>query len=148
MRRGFTLVELLVVVAMIVILAGALTTSIAKSQQRARIARAETEVREMTNAILAFANYSADGTLASKVRTAQPSSEGSLDFILGKVTERGQEVPVLFNATIRGTMIVDPWGHPYKVTIKKGERIRPPGVPNLEIGLFCPNWHRLREGER
>lgn len=148
MRRAFTLVELLVVIAMIAILAGALTTSIAGAQKRSKISRAQTEVREMTNAILAFANYTEDGTLSSKVMEDVESDESRLDFILGRVSERGQEVPVLFNAAVRGGKILDPWGHPYRITIKKGDRIRPYGVPNLNIGLFYPNWHRLGGGER
>lgn len=148
MRKGFTLIELLVVVAMILILAGAMTTSIVNAQRRSRISRAETETREITNAILAFANYAETGDLQGHEMEDAEAEEGKLGFILGKETSRGEPVPVLYNAALRNGKILDPWGRPYRITIKRGERVSPPGIPNMQIQLFYPNWHRLSEAER
>ena len=143
--RGFTLIELMVVMAMIAVIAGALTSGVAKAQQRSKISRAQTEAREITNAILAYQNYDEDGSLAKFVMEDQEAEEGKLGFILGKVTSRNSDVPVLYNAALTGGKILDPWGHPYRITIKQGETINPPGVSGVKIRMFYPNWHRVRE---
>ena len=54
MLRGFTLIELLVVIAMIAILMGAIGSSMNQARKRAMISKATQDVKEMTNAILAF----------------------------------------------------------------------------------------------
>ena len=146
MRRAFTLVELLVVLAMIAVLLGAVGAGVRAARQRAKISRARVEVQEITNAILSFANYTDDGTLqevAGRLNDT-PAGESSLDFLLGKVTKRGAQVPVLYRAAASADgMFRDPWGHPYRVTVKKGESLVPPGVPVMGVRLFFPNWHRL-----
>lgn len=148
-RRGFTLIELLVVIAMIAILAGAMTTSVSGARARAKISRAETESREMTNAILAYANYTDDGSLSSVVMNNTPASRSSLAFILGEGSRGGSKVPVLYNAAMRSDgRILDPWGKPYRVTVKSGDTVSPAPVNGLQTGLFFPNWHRLKEDER
>ena len=146
MRRAFTLIELLVVVAMIAILMGAATTSVVGAQRRAKISRAQTEAQELTKAILAYANSTEDGTL-SELSGLEDSeaNENNLKCILGKVTKRGSTVPVLYNASVaKDGRFLDPWGNPYRVTVKKGEAITPPGVPDMEVGVFYPNWHRIK----
>ena len=148
MRRAFTLIELLVVVAMIAVLSGAVGAGVNAARKRALITKARAEAQEITNAILAYANYTDDGTLkelAGKLSNSDASSS-SLDFLIGKgPNRRGSPVPVLYNAaaTKGSGAFLDPWGHPYRVTVKKGENISPPGVPAMSLRLFYPNWHRL-----
>lgn len=57
MKSAFTLVELLVVVGMIALLTGAVGTSVSESRARARVAKAQAEVKEMTNAILGYEQF-------------------------------------------------------------------------------------------
>ena len=145
MRRGFTLIELMVVVAMIAIIAASMTTAVAQAQRRAKVSRAETEAHELTNAILAWQNYDENGSLSKFTMEDAEADESKLGFVLGKETGRGgMKVPVLFNATIANGKLVDPWGNPYRVTIKQGATINPPGVPNMNVRVFYPNWHRVR----
>ena len=146
MRKAFTLIELLVVVAMVAVLIGAFTSGIAKAQRRSKISRAQTEAREITNAILAYANYAEDGTLSELTGlNDSEATESNLKFVLGKVTKRGSTVPVLYNASVaKDGRFLDPWGNPYRVTVKKGERVTPPGVPAMNVGVFYPNWHRVK----
>ena len=146
MRRGFTLIELMVVIAMIAILMGAATTSVVGAQRRAKISRAQTEAQELTKAILAYANYTEDGTLSElSGLDDSEANENNLKCVLGKVTKRGSTVPVLYNASVaKDGRFLDPWGNPYRVTVKKGERVTPPGVPAMNVGVFYPNWHRIK----
>ena len=145
-RKGFTLIELLVVIAMIAILMGAAGTSVVGAQRRAKIARAQTEAQELTKAILAYANYTEDGSLSELTGLDDSeATEDNLKYVLGKVTKRGSTVPVLYNASVaKNGKFLDPWGNPYRVTVKKGERITPPGVPTMNVGIFYPNWHRVK----
>ena len=85
MRRGFTLVELFVVMAILAVLIGTMSLSVSRAQQRARIATAQTTVREITHAILSYQNYDDEGSLANYLMEEQPANEGKLGFILGRV---------------------------------------------------------------
>ena len=149
MKRGFTLIELLVVIGMLAVLMGAMATGINKARQRAIVSRAQTEAEELTKAILAYANFTDDGTLSEvSGLNDTPATEDNLKFVLGRVTKRGSKVPVLYNAsTAKNGQLLDPWGRPYRVTVQKGERISPPGVPAMTMGVFYPNWHRIEVGE-
>lgn len=139
MRRGFTLIELMVVIGMILVLAGVMSVSVKQAQARAKLSRAETEAKELTNAILAYQNYVKDGSLASKAVDNAPAEEAAFGFLLG----REGEIPVLFNATIANGMLVDPWGNPYYITIKEGETVSQQAVQGADLRVFCPNWHRI-----
>lgn len=57
MKRGFTIIELLVVVAIIGILTGVVLVAISDSRQRARDARRKTELKSIENAIELYASY-------------------------------------------------------------------------------------------
>ena len=150
MRRGFTLIELLVVIGMIAVLMGAMGASTVKARTRAKIARATQEVKEMTNAILAFENYAPGHTLANHANGSwAPCTEGSMAMILGRETgENGEQVPVLYNASIRGGQLLDPWGHPYEYMIEKTEPFAASAVPNLLTAPALPNYFRLSDKER
>lgn len=121
MKRGFTLIELMVVLAMIMILAAALTSSIAGARERAKITSATVAVQEITKAILMYENFAPSRDLSEVVREKQDATESSLAFILGsgETDIGGNKIPVLYNAEIKGGKILDPWGTPYKVTIKQ-----------------------------
>ena len=151
MKRGFTLLELLVVVAMLAVLMGALTTSVSQSRKRAQIAKATQDMKEITNAILAYQNYAPSRTLQNQASGSwKPASEGNLGFILGQgEKEGGGQVPVLYNAQIRGGSICDPWGEPYEFIIKQvppaaqsGRSVNFVTAPNL------PNFYRLSDEEK
>lgn len=144
--RGFTLIELLVVVAMIMILAAAMTSAVASAQRRARIQQAVAETQEMTNAILAYENYSKDNELPEK--DDEEASLSSVGFILGdgKNEYSGKQVPILYNAaTTRDSdgRILDPWGQPYRVTIRSGSAT-PTGAraQGPKSYVMFPNFNR------
>lgn len=146
-RGGFTLVELLVVVAMIAIISGAFSVSVTSAMQRARVQKATGEVKSLTQAILAYENYMDDGeTLPTMERTE--AKAGSIGFLLGRETSGGYKVPVLIQAALTEQGVMrDPWGHPYLITIRKGS-IPGIGVTQISTGYYLPNFNRLTEKER
>ena len=154
-RRGFTLVELLVVVGMIAILMGAMTSAVQSARQRARIQKATSDVKVISQAILAYEIWNGDElpTLGSRGRAASgaEANEGSLGFLMGKGNAQGVvggngsgELPVLLMAQLRsGGSIVDPWGTPYKVTIAESKsNIKLKTVTGaLTTGYWLPNFY-------
>ena len=123
-NNGFTIIELMAVIAMILILMGAVTASVTRARQRAKIQQAITEAQQLTDAILAYENFSRPGMESPLERKAkgswQEAEEGQLAFVLGREKmPNGQEgnVPVLYNGAVTGGKIRDPWGNPYRFRI-------------------------------
>lgn len=155
MRRGFTLIELLVVMAMIAVISSAFVTSVAKARKRAYVGRATQEVREMTNAILAYEQYAPGRTLASVAKGSWTEcSEGAMAMILGTATgDNGEKVPVLFNGHVTLGKICDPWNTPYQFRIENTGSLSGGGDENTKSISFktaaaLPNFFRLTDAER
>ena len=150
MRRGFTLIELLVVIAMIDILMGAIGSSMNQARKRAMISKATQDVKEMTNAILAFENYARGRSLANYASGSwRDTTESSMSMILGgETSDSGEQVPVLYNAQIRNGQILDPWGTPYQYMIKQAGNITPPSGSGFQTAPSLPNFYRLTDEER
>ena len=154
MKRGFTLIELLVVIGMIAILTGAASSSVMKARKRSQIARAETEVREITNAILAYENYAEDHDLgkAGNFSGWTKAKRDNLKFILGDAQVDGKKVPVLYNAAVSGSdgFLRDPWGMPYEfMIVRAGDAVKKSGDKvgkGLHTFLYLPNMY-WRRGE-
>lgn len=120
-RRGFTMVELLVVIAMLMLLMGSVTSAIMSAQKRSKIAKATAAVQELTNAILSYENYTDDHNLSSvAIPSWQDVDESTISFLLGKESNRQGKIPVLYNADLKNGKLLDPWGKPYRVQIKPG----------------------------
>ena len=152
MKTGFTLIELLVVIGMIAVLTGAASSSVMKARKRSQIARAETETREMTNAILAYENWDDDRSLKryQTSKSWQKATEGNMAFILGEVQNKQGKVPVLYNAAIRGGSIVDPWGTEYEYMISQAGDASDSDDSvgdGLNTFMYLPNLHRLTPQE-
>ena len=152
MKKGFTLIELLVVIAMIAVLTGAAGSAVMKARTRSQIARATTEVREITNAILAYENYDKDHSLvryATGEDQWKEADEANIKFILGG-DDNGRTVPVLYNGALTGGMLKDPWGRPYKFKIASAGDA---SEGNDDVGkslrtfMYLPNLNRLTPEE-
>ena len=151
--KGFTLVELLVVMGMIAVLTGAMTVAVQSARERARIQRATNDVKVISQAILAYENWSDDGlpTMGARGRAASgvDASSSTLGFLVGSGNSaREGELPVLLQAQLRnGGDIVDPWGTPYKVTIAETEatvKLRT-ATGTMRAGYWLPNFHWGRD---
>ena len=148
-KRGFTLVELLVVVGMIAVILGALTTSVQSARHRARVQKATAEVKIVSQAILGYENFR--GELPTM--TEADCNRGTLGFLLGDggSAQQGGQIPVLLQASLTGGgSMNDPWGTPYKVTIREGAVSLKLNTVNgaMQTGYYLPNFYRLSEGER
>lgn len=146
MKRGFTIIELLVVIAVLMTLAGAVGVGVSTAQKNARIAKATSTVRELTNAILAYENASKNHELPL-IQSPKETSEATLRFLLGN-SETGEggnkKIQVLFNAEMRGGMLYDPWGQPYKVLIRQGSaNVEDSVLKDISTTTFTPNLYRL-----
>lgn len=152
MKKAFTLVELLVVIAMIAILTGAVGTSVSGARARAREMKATAEVKEMTNAILAYENYARAGGYGLETMDAD-ATISTVGFILGKgeTSDSGEKIPVLYNGAVGadGTLR-DPWGKAYRVRIVEGTvpSVSSSSASSMATGYMMPNFYRLSIGER
>lgn len=151
--KGFTLVELLVVVAMIAVLMGALSTSVSGAQNRARIQKATSDVKVITQAILAYENFGSGGNYELPTMKDADADQGALGFLLGQggTSKAGDTIPTLLMASLQGGgKMLDPWGTPYTISITKGSgtvKIQT-ATGNMQSGYFLPNVYRLRQDER
>jgi len=148
-KRGFTLIELMVVVAMIAIFMSALGTSVGKTRERARIEKARSDVKTISQAILAWENYSRGGKNELEEKNDEEADATSLKDILGRgETAKSGQIPVLFLAQLSaGGKIRDPWGTPYRIRIKEGAITSPDNL-NLDTCYYLPNLYRLSAEER
>ena len=148
-NRGFTLVELIVVIAMIAIFMASVGTAIGKTRERARIEKARSDVKVVSQAILAWENYSRGGTHELREMNDEEADSSTLAFLLGQgESAMSGDIPALIMASLTaGGKMRDPWNRPYLLRIKEGKIDRP---ENLDLGTcyYLPNLYRLSEEER
>jgi len=153
-KSGFTMIELITVISILLLLMGAITTSVTGARRRAMTQQAISEAQQLTDAILAYENYDDDHSL-KKYQTSKAwkeATEDSLQFILGGVENKQGKVPVLFNAAIRGGNVLDPWGTPYQYMIADAGNAAESGADQVGSGLttymYLPNLWRLKADEQ
>lgn len=147
-RKGFTLLEIMVVLVIIAVLMAAFTSSVSAARRRAAVAKATSEVKVVSQAVLAFEQYGQD---LPSCRDAD-ADENSLGFLIGEggSADSGGKIPPLLMASLRsGGKMLDPWNTPYKISIKSGETLKlAKTMSNVKTGYFLPNFYRLSEEER
>ena len=155
-KCGFTIIELITVIAMILLLMGAITTSVSGARKRSKVQQAITEAQQLTDAILAYDNF-APGEKTSPLRDEatgegwKEANEANLAFVLGKKAMPNGKgtVPVLFNGAVTGGRICDPWGRVYRYRIMS-EIIEEDDNHKWDRGnsaFALPNINRIPAGE-
>lgn len=128
MKKGFTLIELLVVIAIIGVLSTIIIASLNQSRERAKIARAKMEMRQIINAIIfaqgeqgrpfiVFAPASNCGQCICDV-----SGWGST-ACLNNWTLALAQIEAATNGAFGNLsrFAKDPWGFPYGIDSNQGE---------------------------
>lgn len=110
LRAGFTIVEMLVVVGILGILMSVMLGGLGRARRQARIAKANAEIRELVNAILAY--EASDGELDMLAETPKEATEESLRPLIG-----ASGGTVYLDAPITAGAFRDPWGTPYRFRI-------------------------------
>jgi len=165
--RGFTLIELVVTIAVLVILAGVIVPSIADHADKGKNARAAAEMREVSNA---FNQYRVDTGIwpangnNTKIRTRHYDLVGLECLFSDTLNRTGWDGPYLNKGVRTGSSMVvaksiqgggwdgfvDPWGKPYRVyTYRDGWSSTKGGVVVLcagQDGKFQSKPHELYDG--
>lgn len=135
MKRAFTLIELLIVVAMLGLLMATAATGMAQARLQAKKTKAHAEMRELVNAWLSyeqsFGDFPMDITTGETEATA-----AALADLLGS-----SGGPVFLNAPISNGAFRDPWGNPYKFRILSIEAVDDKEY-ELDAAVTFPNRHR------
>ena len=150
-KRGFTLVELMVVIAMIGIIIGAMSSAVSSAKERAKVQKATAEVNALHQAILAYENFAREKNYQLPSLSDQAADKGTIGFLLGDGGSSGsQAIPALLFASLEGGETMrDPWHRPYYVTIREGQPITIESFNNnLSTGFDVPNRNCLSKEER
>jgi len=152
-KSGFTIIELITVIAMILVLMGSVTASVTGARRRAKVQQAITEAQQLTDAILAYENFARPGRpspLEDKKtgESWKEATESEMKFVLGNdKMPNGQEgnVPVLFNGAVTGGSIRDPWGRTYRYRIMSSaiEEEDDHGGDQGDAAFVFPNINRI-----
>ena len=138
---------------MIAVIMGGVTSSIASARERAKIQKATTEVKAVSQAILAYEIWlRGSGEFELPTMTKADADSSSLAFLLGRgPSAKSGEIPVMLMAALEsGGAMKDPWGTPYKVTIKETS-VTPrwkTATGSMQTGYYLPNFYNLTEDER
>lgn len=134
--NAFTLVEMLVVLGMISILMAVTFSGIGQAKTRARVVKANAEIRELMNAWLAYeASY--DDWPAAIEGDNLEANENNLSELLGKNDTK----TVFLNAEMVNGAFRDPWGTPYRFRVMKGTQ-QNKSSDEFWAAITFPNRHR------
>lgn len=131
--NAFTLVEMLVVTGMLTILMGVAFSGLGQARAQARVAKANTEIRELVNAILSYEAENEELDIAAAPKDATASNIGKL---LGGGTDK-----VYLNAPVVNGAFRDPWGTPYRYRVVEG-RVDEGNSTIVSAAITFPNRHR------
>ncbi len=119
-RRGFTLIEILVVVCVITILIGLTASATFSARQKAYVATATTEAEQIAAAFKAYRLANEKSEWPWKTDGGWDSAtKQSLGELLGETTyENGDPKPVFLNVSddqFEDGEFRDPWGNAYQI---------------------------------
>jgi len=137
-KDGFTLLEMLTVLGILGLMMATAFTGLSHAQRQGRIAKAQTEVRQIVSAWFAYeaanddwpANMPEDGAPVDADYTT-----------LGELLGRGGENRVYLNAQLQNGKFLDPWGRPYRLKITRQADV-PDISDTFSAAITFPNRNR------
>lgn len=138
-NSGFTVIELLLVIAIIAILMGMVGTSAVIARNQAYKAQARAETQQLMTAVKAIKMASSDGPLPIP-KEGKMNKETVEMFLNVKIdgeeeTRSYLEIP---SSRLEDGGFLDPWGHAYEYSIEEsGEKELPNEV--YQIAVSFPN---------
>jgi len=137
--NAFSLIEMLVVLAMISILMGVTFSGIGKARTRARVAKANSEVRSLMNAWLAYESSYDDWPVDIEGEDIDAYAE-NIAPLLGKGNDG--DGSVYLNATIKAGAFRDPWGKPYRFKVLRDDGSENKATDFFGSAITFPNRNR------
>lgn len=134
--NAFTLVEMMVVVGIIGILMGVAFSGIGQARNRARVARANLEMRQLISAWLSYEAAYDDWPVQVQGEEID-TSESAIQELLGK----NPEETVYLNAQMVNGAFRDPWGTPYRFRLLS-ESGQNAATEEFTASITFPNRHR------
>lgn len=129
-QRGFTIVELLIVIVIIGILAAITIVAYNGIQERARAAKASSDLSSLAKAIQA-ARVSQDKTL--RQITGESYSYGRTQAVYEQSLDK---ISSASGANLSGLKAGDPWGNRYFIDENEGQNPVSPCSIKDEIGIY------------
>ena len=135
-RTGFTLIEMLTVIAIIGMLAALLMTAATTARRRARRAQAVAEVRELAKAWKSYWMIFQEWPISTEV--SQPMDAAAVGYLMGENPQSLKFLDVGDEALTEGYK--DPWGELYRVEF--GNTETEGQVELYETTVYFPNRER------
>jgi prepilin-type N-terminal cleavage/methylation domain-containing protein len=153
-RRGaFTLVEMLVVIVIIAILIGMVSTSLLQAKRHAMRTRAETQLRELLKAWTQYyqmyggwpttpINYDGQTDVPMTFENLAPLIDTTSAAALGANGYNTRAISFLSIKLNPGESFQDPWHNTYKVSFRHSA---PSNEVALRVSIALPNRDRYRD---
>jgi prepilin-type N-terminal cleavage/methylation domain-containing protein len=154
-RAGFTMIELLLVMAILGTLVATFAVSTASARENAKVVKATAESRSLANSIRLFCMAMTDTAVAEDggnplatlgLSDGLRDADSTLTNMLTKPSASNGNT-VYFEAndrSIRQNRLCDPWGNPYKIRVKR-VNIAARQEEDYEIIVPVPGRHRALE---
>jgi len=134
---AFTLIEMMIVTGMLAVLMGVAFSGFGQARRQSKITKANSEIRELMNAWLAYEAAYDDWPLELKGDEIEATEENLKELLDGN-----QDQTVYLNATMDRGAFRDPWGVPYRFRlILEDNQNRK--TEDFEATVTFPNRQRL-----
>lgn len=141
-RRGFTIVEILVTIAIIGILAAVIMAHLNDAKEKAKIAKAEAQLKEYRNALTLMAGDTGEWPGHQAIGTIATGTSGNEVWDLSSPQAGLYQTDGLY-PNWKGPYIYaipkDPWDNPYFFDTDYNVATSGPAVWTAVIGSFGPN---------
>lgn len=145
--RGFTLIELMIVVAIVMILAATFTASTLVARQKARNVKAQAVTRELLNAIRLYDMTMGKLPDGFAPGTTIETTYAALRPLIDPTANSAKTV--FFNAEIEeNEPLLDPWENPYRIYIRQANTSAATDVYTTAVFLTSARyWEDLPNDE-